>query len=42
MQRRPSIMDMEEEQKSFASRLDILEPRPLVYWGGVEERMGYL
>ncbi len=38
--RQPSIVDMEEERKSFGSGLDILEPRPLVYWGGLEERMG--
>jgi len=30
---------MEEERKSFAVGLDMLEPRPVVYWGGLEERM---
>jgi len=38
--RRPSLLDLEEERKSFGSELAILEPRPLVYWGGLEERMG--
>ncbi|KAL0936638.1 uncharacterized protein CTRU02_208853 [Colletotrichum truncatum] len=36
----PSILDLEEERKSFGSELSILEPRPVVYWGSVEERMG--
>ncbi|KAG9239430.1 hypothetical protein BJ875DRAFT_365631 [Amylocarpus encephaloides] len=39
MQRQPSMVDMEEEKKSFATGLEILEPRPIVYWGGMEERM---
>ncbi|OAA61144.1 hypothetical protein SPI_05168 [Niveomyces insectorum RCEF 264] len=38
--RQPSIVDMEEERRRFGSELSILEPRPIVYWGGVEERMG--
>ncbi len=38
--RQPSIVDMEEERRSFASELSILEPRPIVYWGSLEERMG--
>ncbi|KAI6359936.1 hypothetical protein MCOR25_006878 [Pyricularia grisea] len=38
--RQPSIVGLEEERKSFGSELSILEPRPIVYWGGVEERMG--
>jgi len=42
MHRQPSMLDMEEERKSFGSGLEILEPRPLVYWGGLEERMGSL
>ncbi|PKS07868.1 hypothetical protein jhhlp_006476 [Lomentospora prolificans] len=37
--RQPSILDLEEERKSFASELNILEPRPIVYWAGVEERI---
>jgi hypothetical protein len=36
------MVDMEEERKSFGLGLEILEPRPLVYWGGMEERMGSL
>lgn len=38
--RQPSIVGLEEERKSFASELNLLEPRPIVYWSGVEERMG--
>jgi hypothetical protein len=37
--RQPSIVDLEEERRSFASELNILEPRPIVYWAGMEERM---
>ena len=37
--RQPSILDLEEERKSFGSELNILEPRPIVYWGSLEERM---
>lgn len=40
--RQPSIVFMEEEKKSFGSELSLLEPRPIVYWGGLEERMGSL
>jgi len=40
--RQPSMVDMEEERRAFASGLEILEPRPIVYWGGLEERMGSL
>jgi hypothetical protein len=42
MHRQSSMLDMEEERRSFGSGLEILEPRPLVYWGGLEERMGSL
>ncbi|KAH8889526.1 hypothetical protein GQ53DRAFT_825411 [Thozetella sp. PMI_491] len=38
--RQKSIVDMEEERKNFSSELSLLEPRPVVYWGSVEERMG--
>ncbi|RDW94336.1 hypothetical protein BP5796_00099 [Coleophoma crateriformis] len=38
----PSMVHMEEERKIFGSGLEILEPRPIVYWGGLEERMGSL
>ncbi|OTA80181.1 hypothetical protein M434DRAFT_401859 [Hypoxylon sp. CO27-5] len=40
--RQPSIADLEEEKRSSGPELSILEPRPIVYWGGVEERMGSL
>jgi len=38
--RQPSIINMEQERRTFAAELNILEPRPVVYWGGLEERMG--
>lgn len=37
--RQPSIVGLEEERRCFGSELSILEPRPIVYWAGVEERM---
>ncbi|CZR60909.1 uncharacterized protein PAC_10805 [Phialocephala subalpina] len=40
MRRQPSMLDMEEEKRSFASGLEILEPRPLVYWGWVGRKNG--
>ncbi|KXJ91985.1 hypothetical protein Micbo1qcDRAFT_174996 [Microdochium bolleyi] len=40
--RQPSIVDLEAERRSSGAALDMLEPRPIVYWGGVEERMGSL
>ncbi|KAF7884245.1 uncharacterized protein EAF02_004581 [Botrytis sinoallii] len=40
MHRQPSMQDLEEEKKSFGSGLEIMEPRPIVYWGGMEERLG--
>ena len=40
--RQPSIVGLEEERRTFANELAVLEPRPIVYWGGVEERMGSL
>jgi hypothetical protein len=36
------MVDMDEEKKTFPTGLEILEPRPIVYWGGLEERMGSL
>lgn len=36
----PSIVDFEEEKRCTGPELGILEPRPIVYWGGMEERMG--
>ena len=41
--RQPSILDLEEEKRrSGIEQLSVLEPRPIVYWGGLEERMGCL
>lgn len=40
--RQPSLVGLEEERRTFGSELRVLEPRPLVYWGSVEERMGSL
>ncbi|KAF7544774.1 hypothetical protein G7Z17_g9688 [Cylindrodendrum hubeiense] len=40
--RQPSLVGMEEERRKFGSELNVLEPRPIVYWGSVEERMGSL
>lgn len=40
MHRQPSVIGLEDERRSFGSELTVLEPRPLVYWGGMEERMG--
>ncbi|KAH7017901.1 hypothetical protein EDB80DRAFT_874580 [Ilyonectria destructans] len=40
--RQPSLVGMEEERRNFGSELHVLEPRPIVYWGSVEERMGSL
>ncbi|KAL6920204.1 hypothetical protein ACHAP8_006615 [Fusarium lateritium] len=37
--RQPSLLSLEAERKSFGSELSLLEPRPIVYWGSVEERM---
>jgi hypothetical protein len=38
--RQPSLLHLEAERRSFGSELSLLEPRPIVYWGSVEERMG--
>jgi len=42
MHRQPSMLEMDEERRSVGSALEIMEPRPIVYWGGLEERMGSL
>ncbi|KAI9677264.1 MAG: hypothetical protein M1829_002606 [Trizodia sp. TS-e1964] len=41
LKRRPSLalLEMEEERRAWGPELKILEPRPMVYWGGLEERM---
>jgi hypothetical protein len=36
----PSIANLEEERRDYSSELAVLEPRPIVYWGSVEERIG--
>ncbi|ESZ93635.1 hypothetical protein SBOR_5984 [Sclerotinia borealis F-4128] len=36
--RQPSMVDLEEERKSFGSGLEIMEPRPIVYWGGISDQ----
>jgi hypothetical protein len=36
-----SIQDLEEERRLWAGGLEMLEPRPVVFWGGLEERMGF-
>ncbi|KAH6895104.1 hypothetical protein B0T10DRAFT_557343 [Thelonectria olida] len=38
--RQPSLAGLEEERRKFGSELHVLEPRPLVYWGSVEEPQG--
>ncbi|RGP63828.1 calcium channel subunit cch1 [Fusarium longipes] len=38
--RQPSLLNLEAERRSFGSELSLLEPRPIVYWGSVEERIG--
>lgn len=39
MRKQPSMLHLEAERQSFGSELDLLEPRPIVYWGSVEERI---
>jgi len=39
MWRQPSIAGLEEERRSFGREMGVLEPRPVVFWMGVEERM---
>jgi len=36
------MLEMDEEKRSFGSGLEVLEPRPIVYWGGLEERMEHM
>jgi len=40
--RQPSIMDLEEEHRAFGSELKVLEPRPVVFFGSMEERFASL
>jgi len=39
LNKQAGVLEVEEERRSFGSGLDVLEPRPVVYWGGMEERM---
>lgn len=38
--RQKSVMDLEEERRAFPSELRLLEPRPVVYFGSLEEQLG--
>ena len=40
--RQPSIMHLEEEYRNYGSELKILEPRPVVFYGSMEERFASL
>lgn len=37
MRNQPMVLDMEMERQHFGHELDILEPRPVVYWGSLGE-----
>ncbi|KAI1180615.1 hypothetical protein F4777DRAFT_255110 [Nemania sp. FL0916] len=39
LSRQPSIVDMEAEKRWSGPELNLLEPRPLVYWAGLDERI---
>jgi hypothetical protein len=41
MYQQPSIAGLQEERRTFATGLNILEPRPIVYWGSVEDRISF-
>ncbi|KFY40022.1 hypothetical protein V494_03715 [Pseudogymnoascus sp. VKM F-4513 (FW-928)] len=40
LSRQSSLVDLEEEQRDFGAEIGVLEPRPVVFWQGLEERMG--
>ncbi|TQS34776.1 hypothetical protein Golomagni_04829 [Golovinomyces magnicellulatus] len=42
MSRQPSVLNMEIERQRFGHDLEVLEPRPIVYWGSFEETLGHL
>ncbi|RKF76657.1 hypothetical protein GcM1_225022 [Golovinomyces cichoracearum] len=42
MCRQPSVLNMEIERQRFGHDLQVLEPRPIVYWGSFEETLGHL
>lgn len=41
LSRQSSLVDLEEEERDFGREIGILEPRPVVFWQGLEERMGF-
>ncbi|KAL5346534.1 hypothetical protein ACLOAV_008805 [Pseudogymnoascus australis] len=41
LSRQSSLVDLEEEQRDFGREIGVLEPRPVVFWQGLEERMGF-
>jgi iron-regulated transporter 1 len=41
LSRQESLVDLEEEQRDFGREIGVLEPRPVVFWQGLEERMGF-
>ncbi|KAJ4414415.1 hypothetical protein N0V82_007922 [Gnomoniopsis sp. IMI 355080] len=40
--KQPSIINLQEEHMQFASKLNILEPRPITFFGSMEERFASL
>ncbi|PSR78246.1 hypothetical protein BD289DRAFT_486140 [Coniella lustricola] len=36
--RQPSVIDLQQEHEQFSSKLTVLEPRPIVFYGSMEER----
>ncbi|ELR06160.1 hypothetical protein VC83_07349 [Pseudogymnoascus destructans] len=40
LSRQSSLVDLEEEERDFGTEIGVLEPRPAVFWQGLEERMG--
>lgn len=42
MQRRPSVLNLVNERQIFGRGLEMLEPRPLIYWGSMEETMSLI
>ncbi|OBT57921.1 hypothetical protein VE04_03405 [Pseudogymnoascus sp. 24MN13] len=41
LSRQSSLVDLEEEERDFGREIGVLEPRPVVFWQGLEERMGF-
>lgn len=40
--RQPAVVGFVQERTTFPRELVVLEPRPLVYWSSVEDRIGCL